>query len=294
MSKKVYVIVLNWNGKDDTLNCLHSLHASRVSKGEMKVLVVDNASTDDSIEAIKRQYPFLEVIQNETNLGFAAGNNIGIDYVFKKGADGVLLLNNDTQVDQNFFGELVGFAFSSPRIGIVGPILKFKKGFEIFYDLGGQVTFYGRAEHHNSGLLLLKEPKRVNYVSGAAMLIKKEVFEEIGKLDEKYFFGWEDVDFCFKAQKAGFETWLVPQSVIEHKISGTIKGGSLEKIYYNLRNNLLFIKSHTIREILPFSYLYVFVLSLKICFNNSKYVKVVIRAWQDFLKSKFGKLEGYL
>lgn len=294
MSRKIYVIVLNWNGKDDTLNCLHTLHATRISKGEMKILVVDNASTDGSLEAVKKQYKDVEIIQNETNLGFAAGNNVGIQYALKNGAEAVLLLNNDTQVDQNFFEELTKFAFSKEKVGIVGPILKFKKGYEVFYDLGGKVTFFGRAEHRNSGLLLVKEPVKVAYVSGAAMLIKKKVFDKIGYLEEKYFFGWEDVDFCLKANKEGFDTYLVPSSLVEHKISGTIKGGSLEKIYYNLRNNLLFIKSNFSRANLILAYLYVVTLSLKICFNNSKYVPAVLRSWKDFFNNKFGKLERYI
>lgn len=292
---KVYIIVLNWNGKDDTLNCLHSLHNLRMDKGEAKILVIDNASTDGSLEAIKKQYKEVEILENEANLGFAAANNLGIDYALKKGADCVLLLNNDTRVDPNFFFELAKFTSTNREAGIIGPILKFKKGFEIYYDLGGEVNFFGRAFHNSSGLLLLKEPKKVDYVSGAAMMVRKEVFEKIGKLEEKYFFGWEDVDFCFRAKEKGFETWLVPTAIVEHKIGGTIKSESVEKIYYNLRNNLLFIKIHFEgRPSLFLAYFYAATLSIKIAFNNSKYLKAIYRSWSDFLRNKFGKLEGYL
>ena len=116
---KVTIILLNWNGKEDTIECLESL--KHITYPNYEILLVDNGSTDGSVECFRERYPGMEIIENGENLGFAEGNNVGIRRAMDEGADYVLLLNNDTVVDPEFLGELVKVGESDPKIGIVGP-----------------------------------------------------------------------------------------------------------------------------------------------------------------------------
>src|SRR3989339_346256 len=115
----VYILILNWNGKEDTLECLSSL--KKIDYPNYKTIVIDNGSTDDSVKIINKKYPKIKIIENKKNLGYAEGNNVGIRYALKNKADYVLILNNDTIVDKKFLTELVKVGESNEKVGIVGP-----------------------------------------------------------------------------------------------------------------------------------------------------------------------------
>lgn len=291
MSKpKVGIVVLNFNGKSDTLDCLASLEKLTGKEAEVIIYVVDNNSHDKSVEEIREKFPKIEVIANSENLGFSGGNNVGIKKALEKGAAWVLLLNNDTIVEPDFLDELVKFGQSHSKAGILGPTLKFKKGFEVFYDLGGKINpYFGRTTHKTVSLLADLLPQKVDYLSGACLLVRKEVLNKIGMLEEAYFFGFEDVEFCLEAKKAGYSVYNVPTALVEHKISGSVGQTSPLKIYYLLRNNLRFFYRNLIFPRNLLGYLYLLILSGKILTNSPRYLVALSQAWTDFFRGRFGK-----
>jgi GT2 family glycosyltransferase len=246
---KVVAIILNWNGKADTVECLDSLEHTVYPN--YKIIVVDNASTDGSIELFKDRYPGIKIIRNPINLGYAEGNNVGIREAIGDKADYVLILNNDTVVDPNLITELVAVAERVPNVGFVGP-----KNY--YYERGGRkdvINFAGgtfsicRGTTYNIGMNEVDkgqhdEIKESNYIPGSCVMVKREVIEKIGLINPEYFTYWEDTDWCVRALKAGYRSVYVPKAKIWHKI-GVQKGKKNIKAYYYFgRNIFLLVKKH--------------------------------------------------
>lgn len=258
---KAFILLLNTNGKKDTVECLKSLRTTNTS---FKVIVVDNASTDGSVKAIKKKFPGVEIIENKINLGFAGGNNVGIRYALKKRADEIMLLNNDTIVPPGLIKNLV-----SNSSDVTGCILKFYRNGEVFYDLGGHINWWiGRASHEEVRSVSEIEPRTPDYVSGAAMRIRRKVIEKIGLLDERFFIYYEDADFCTRAKKAGFKIAVEPNAIIFHKISAFRGRRSFFSVYHNLRSNLLFINKNLVWWRRPIGWCYWVLLIGKVIFNR--------------------------
>lgn len=251
---KVSIIILNWNGWQDTLECLESL--SKISYPYYEVIVVDNASEDDSVKKIKewtkkKSIKNFSLIENKENYGFAKGNNIAIRQALKKKEnDYVLLLNNDVIVDKNFLNELVKVAESKPKIGIIGSKIYFypPKRKNIIQSCGagmdlktGRLVNYGDGEMDSKQF---KKTKKVIYVYGASILIKREVLEKVGLFDEKFFAIAEDADLCLRAKKAGFLIYCAPQSKVWHKSEASIKKVPGFADYYRTRNLFWLEKKH--------------------------------------------------
>jgi GT2 family glycosyltransferase len=224
----IYVIVLTWNGKADTLECLRSLQ--NLAYPNARILVVDNASEDGTGEAVRSLFPRVELICNDSNLRFAGGNNAGIEYSLRLGADYVLLLNNDTVVDLDFLTPLVQKAEEDKQIGIVGPKIWHYGESKRIWFAGGRIEWWkGWVSHigiratdaHQYDTL-----REVDYITGCCMLVKREVIKAVGTLDEKYYLYGEDVDWCIRARQAGFKVVYVPSSHVWHKVS-TSSGGHL-------------------------------------------------------------------
>ena len=253
--KHVFVIILNWNGASDTCACLASLEKSKVKSQKSKVIVVDNGSIDDSVATIRKNFPNVEVIETGKNLGFAGGNNIGIRRALEDGADFVWLLNNDTFVDTNALVSLVD-AFKGDNVGVAGSKIYFAPGREYHHErykekdrghvlwyAGGIIDWNNMYASHRGVDEVDKgqygDVEETPFVTGCSMMVKKEVFEKIGLLDEKFFAYLEDLDFCLRARRAGYKFLYVPQSVIWHKNAGSSGVGSDTHQYYMTRNRLL-------------------------------------------------------
>jgi GT2 family glycosyltransferase len=237
MRPVVAIIVLNWNGKDDTAECLESLR--KVTYPNFKVLLVDNASTDGSVELFKRDHPDIELLVNEKNLGFAGGNNVGIRRALEEGADYLLLLNNDTVVCPDFLGGLVDIAEGDPRVGIVGPKICFYSDPEKVWSAGGRINmFTGRIGNDGEGLPQkdLRGTKEVDYVSGCALLIKSGVARQIGLMDEDYFLYFEETDWNMRARRQGYVCAVNNGSRILHKSGAAVKKIKGSDYYYTVRN----------------------------------------------------------
>ncbi|MGD0664400.1 MAG: glycosyltransferase family 2 protein [Rhabdochlamydiaceae bacterium] len=234
---KVTLVILNWNGKNDTLACLESLKSHR------EIIVVDNGSEDNSVEEIRKQFPSVRVIETGINLGYAGGNNVGIEAALKEGADAVLLLNNDTIADPGMVEAFIQSAEATPSIGIWGGYpLRFSNP-EHLDHLGG----IWNSEKGDFELIGLNEKKGfqtgipLDYVCGCSIFVRREVFEKIGLLETKFFLFWEEADFSMRAKKAGFGIGVCYGALLLHKVSASFIGGSPHKKYFWWRSRLLWI-----------------------------------------------------
>jgi GT2 family glycosyltransferase len=223
---RVYIVVLTWNGKADTLECLQSLR--HLTYSNARILVVDNASEDGTADAVRSSFPANELIVNNSNLRFAQGNNVGIEYSLKRGADYVLLLNNDTTVEPEFLTRLVEVAQNDRLVGIAGPKIYYHGHQEQIWSAGGKIDWWrgwishiGIRETDENQCNTLRE---VDYVTGCCMLVKREVIDAVGTLDEKFYLYGEDVDWCIRARQAKFKVVYVPSSHIWHKVSASSEG----------------------------------------------------------------------
>jgi GT2 family glycosyltransferase len=238
------VIVLTWNGRDLTLECLESLRSVRAAGVE--VVVVDNASSDGTASAVRERHgDGVTLIENGANLGFSAGNNVGIAYALRRGARFLLLLNNDTAVDPDFIDELLRPLERDSRVGITGPKIYYYTPRNRIWFAGGEVRMArGLARHvgiRETDRGQYDTPREVDYVTGCALMARREVYEEIGLLDPSYAAYFEDTDLCMRARRAGYGLLYVPTAKVWHKISASTGGQlSRRKIARKLRSGARF------------------------------------------------------
>lgn len=333
--KKVFIVILNWNGAEMTVRCLESVAGCLVMGDSEKkttntqpltpntqIVVVDNGSTDGSAEMLEEWgksikgttsttgITRMKLIKNKENFGFTEGNNVGIRYALKNGADYVCLLNNDTRVAPDFLVQLIKVADSNNKIGIVGGKIYFEKGYEFHKErykeseLGKVIWYAGGiidwqnvyAGHRGVDEVDLgqydlpttpSEPgsgvgTETEYVNGCLMLVKREVFEKVGLFDSKFFMYLEDTDFCLRAKRAEFKLRYAPRSVIWHLNAGSSGPGSNLHDYFLTRNRLLFgmrwaplrTKTALIKE------------SIQMLLKGREWQKIGVR---DFYLGKFGR-----
>ena len=297
--KNVYIIVLNWNGKDDTIECVESLQ--KINYDNYRIIVVDNGSEDDSVFEIKRLFPGVKIIENKKNLGFAGGNNVGMKYAVENKADYVLLINNDTTVDEDFLTELIEVGESDEKNGLLGSKIYFHSEPNRIWFAGGKVnrlrnkgTHLGLDEIDSGQYDKISE---VDYLTGCCLLIKREVIEKIGVLAEDYFLYYEDTDFSARAKNVSYKIMYVPRSKIYHKISRSTKPGSSNYIYYHVRNGLVMAKRNgsflSKTAIYPYCVLLFLKQIIKIIFLPQKrnWALAVLKGEKDFLLGKMGKAD---
>ncbi|MBL8157027.1 MAG: glycosyltransferase family 2 protein [Anaerolineae bacterium] len=244
MQPAVSIIVLNYNGREDTLACLRSLE--HLTYANVKVIVVDNASSDGSVEAIRAAHPRMTLIDTGANLGFTGGNNIGIRRALDEGADYVMLLNNDTVVAPDFVDLLVEAMQHDPTLGVVGPMIYYYSAPDTIWSAGGEIDWkqgttrmIGLNEPDQSQFGL--SPRLVDFISGCALMASRAVWEKAGLLDDKFFMYYEETEWCVRAGRAGYKLALIPSSMIWHKISIEARAASPRTFYYMTRNRLLFL-----------------------------------------------------
>jgi hypothetical protein len=240
------------------------------------VIVCDNASNDDSVDYVKVNFPLMTIIRNEENFGFAKGNNIAMKLALKKGADYILLLNNDTVAEKDIVEKLVTTAETSKKIGIVGPKILDIKNRSLIQEMGMTCDKFGFPIAINYEEVKNKEsPYEAFYVSGCAMLIKREVLEKIGFFDEAYFMFSEDLDLCWRAQLVGYTVVVNNTAKIYHASGGSIVGGTiknrsyttnLNRIFWRERNTLrTLVKNYSLGNLIRIIPFYLTMLSLE-CF----------------------------
>jgi len=244
----VYVIVLNYNDKLCSLECIESV--LQIDYCNFQVVFVDNGSTDGSVIAIRERFGAdvrLHVVENRENLGIAGGNNAGIRYALKQGADYIMILSNDTKVSPDSLRRMVDTAQSDSRIGLVGGKILYYNEPDVVWFAGAKFDpWLARAPHIGVNQLdnMLSGVWDVDMLMGCAMLIKREVVEQVGLFDERYFFQNEDLEFSYRVRKAGWKIKVNMDARIWHKIGRTIGTESYDRWYYATRNRLLFIEEN--------------------------------------------------
>lgn len=301
---KVSIVIVNYNGAEDTTECLNSLE--KIDYQNYEVIVVDNASDDASfvLNRIHRDFPKIKILALPRNHGFAGGNNTGINYALENGAEFVLLLNNDTIVAGDFLTKMIEAAESDERIAFVGAKIYFFNepkriwfnGADFIWTNGGKHYQYGQVDFDPDETKL----KDTGYVTGCALLARAKIIQDIGLLCEDFFMYYEDIDWSLKAQKAGYKTIVAPAAHIWHKVSRSAeKMGAPMIHYYHIRNALLLAQKHTSSVIRGRVYLWSFWYYLKqiikiILLPSKKEVsKIIMRGIEDFYKRNFGELKNY-
>lgn len=241
----VFAIVVNYNGINYLKTCLSSLEQQ--SYQNYKIIVFDNASTDTSVEFIQSNFPRIKVIQGKKNFGFAEGNNLAIKFALDNKANYVLLVNNDTKTDKDLIEKLILIAESNDSVGVVGPEIFDLKNTGAIQEMGMSIDRFG----YPFAIKNKNSISNVFFVSGCAMLIKSELIIRIGLFDEKYFMFAEDLDFCWRAQLAGYKIILNENAKIYHASGGTISGGVIKTSSYKTSAKRVFLRErNTIRTLI--------------------------------------------
>lgn len=288
--KKIAIIVLNWKQPQLTLETISSVLKIKNDSFKYQIILVDNGSPDDSLKIFNQEYKnnkLIKILNTKSNLGYAGGNNFGINYALNEDFDFLILLNNDVLVDPNFVEELFK---ESKKYDIVGPKIYFAPGFEyhkdryqkkelgkVIWSMGGQMDWdniYGsnididKVDHGQFN----KINNEIDFISGCCLMAGRQVFQKIGKLDENYFMYLEDVDFCQRAKNAGFKMACIPKSIIWHLNSGSTSGPGDLQNYFITRNRIYFAYKYA-KTRTKFA---IFRESLKILFSKSKWQKQAI------------------
>jgi GT2 family glycosyltransferase len=295
---KVFIIIVNFNGIEDTLECLKSVKKCELKDAEYEIVVVDNGSTNNSVLQLRKQKN-ITLLESKENTGFVGGNNMGIKYALENEADFIMLLNNDTTVKEDLITCLLEVAGRRKEVGIFAPKIYFAPGFEfhqeryspkergrVIWAAGGIFDWdnvlgsnYGVDDTDIGQYQAEYEP---DFATGACIFVRANVFKKVGLLNSKYFLYLEDVEFCQRAKKLGVKILFIPDAIVWHKVSrSSVIGGQLND-YFISRNRLLFglryaplrAKVALIKE------------SIKLLNNG--------RPWQrkgvyDFYMGKFGK-----
>jgi hypothetical protein len=291
---KVSTVVVNWNAREDTRECIESLMQSDYPS--LEIILVDNASSDGSVPYLRSLFPGITIIENPINERFALGSNKGMRLALERGARCVFLLNNDAVVEKTTIGRLVRALEGSPGAGLVGPkILYFSKK-DVIWSAGGEVNFWRGTTRHRG----IREKDtgqydksvEVGYLTGCALMAKKELIEKIGFLDPSYYIYGEDADWCLRARKAGFGVVYAPAARVWHKVSLSTGGEfSATKLYEKTKSNLLLFSRHARPYhwiTIPFFSLFflLWLLIKGIMRGNLDVPRAIVRAIEDGLRKR--------
>jgi len=221
--RSVNLFVLNWNGRDLTLDCLSSLE--KITYPNVKVYIIDNGSSDNSVTAIRNQFPDYEIIGLPENYGFARGNNAGFELVKQK-ADYTIFLNNDTIVDPNFVEPLINAMESNSTVKQSTPKIFYADNLDYIWFGGGKVSLWAGWIRHlgirQKDSMQFSFNRNVDYATGCCVCMRTVDFESIGMFDESFLMYGEDVDLSLRFRKQGGQILFVPESKIWHKVSSSI------------------------------------------------------------------------
>lgn len=242
----VAIVVLNWNNYEDTSECLDSL--ADITYPNYKVHVVDNGSTDQSGGRLEMEYDWCEFVFTGENLGYTGGNNKGAERAMEDSPDYVLFLNNDAVVTSSFLRPLVATAESERNIGIVGPIVYDYGEEDTIQSAGGEISLW-TGRHISYNQLPREDTSTVDYVSGSCLMISSDLFDELDGFDEDYFLYTDEIDLCYRANQKGYRIMVASSSKIYHKEHGST-GSQPSPLtnYFQIRNNVLFMRKHAKRH----------------------------------------------
>jgi GT2 family glycosyltransferase len=299
---KVSIIILNYNGGQNVIECIESV--MNIDYPNYEIIVVDNASTDVSLKNIKIKYSSVKIIENRNNLGVPEGYNVGIR---ESNAAFLLLLNDDAVVGKNILKDLVNVILADTNIGIVGPTIFYKDKPNVIWSAGGKISPFGYTRHLGKGEYCHSVPKTksdkefgrnedtsftpvpVDYICGCTTLIRREVIDKIGLLDPEYFAYFEDADYGFRVRKAGFKCLYVQSPTVWHN---TIPEWIINPFhaYCYMKNAIVFSKKNLNRwKRLLFIISNIFVLfpyfSIKLAIKNPTLVKHLAKGLRDGMRN---------
>lgn len=238
-------VILNTNRRQDTLECLASLEQNRYNNHHE--IVLDNSSTDGSVEAIRARFPAVQIIQLAENRGYAGNNNTGIEAALAQGADWVFVLNEDTLLAPDCLARLAEAGESDPQIGIVGPMVYHHDEPDVIQSAGGKLGRYWESVHlakDEPDQGQFDQPHLVDWISGCGIMVRRTVIEQVGAIDERYFYYWEETEWCLRAGRAGWKIVQVPQARLWHKGVQREYHPKPTVTYYATRNQLLTLAKH--------------------------------------------------
>ncbi|MCR3757948.1 glycosyltransferase family 2 protein [Clostridium felsineum] len=242
--KSIYIVLVNYKNFEDTIECVKSLRTIN-NYDKYKVIIVDNASNNNSVIKIKNSLKECLLIESKYNIGFAGGNNLGIKYALKHSADFVLLLNNDTVVERDFLDRLLEVYEKNDNVGIVGGKIYYYYDRNRIWYAGGKINkFIAKTKH--IGLNKIDKGQydcisKTEYVTGCMMLVSRTAIERCGFMDEKFFLYYEETDWNIRIKDAGFKIMYTPLAKIYHKVSATTGKSNLVMSYYYDRNRYYFV-----------------------------------------------------
>lgn len=287
---RIAIIILTCKAEKLIFSCLSSLAKIEKASYDIQTFIVDNGSSEAVLNKLIKTYPQIILIENKINYGFAKGINYGLKFAFQEGIDWLLLLNDDTLVDKNFLTTLITSAEKKGYL-ICGPKIVTKDN--LIWSLGGEIdkkSFSGTLIGYGQKNRLVKEEKAVDYISGTAMLVNRKIFEKIGFLDEDYYLYYDDVDFCLRAKKAGFSSYIVPTAEIVHLETATIKKNSPSHYYHAAKSRLIFIFKRAPLKIKLRELLYLIKKTVNLLFEkNPNRQKYELLAIGDFFLGKIGQ-----
>ena len=296
---KLAIIILTWNNLDDTAECIHSIN--KLNYQNYNVILVDNGSTDDSIAKLRSMFPNVFIIENKQNLGYAGGNNVGIQYALSQEAEHILVLNNDTIVAENLASELLKMNKQCQSLGILGCA-------NYYYNDKSRIQFSGGVIDWKRGNII--DPTRhkidrgqfhrireVDTVVGSCLFIPAKVIREVGTFDPRYFLTFEESDLCCRVRKAGYKVYTCMRAKIWHKVSVSGKsqnqGHNILK-YYSVRNRFLFLTKNSPKSYLLISYPYhigrtIFQILRELIQGNSSRAKWLLIALIQGIFGRYGR-----
>jgi GT2 family glycosyltransferase len=248
---RVWIVPVNYNGLEDTRKCLRSLDALTAPAS---VVVVDNASKEDPTPTLRAEFPWAHAVRNPVNRGWSGGNNTGIRYALDRGAESVVLLNNDTVVDPRLVERLLAAADAHPGYGIIGPVIRYMDEPDltmtdgVVFNRPGRPGFFQRepVPERSADPPAVAE---VDIVNGCCMIVRSDVFRRIGLIDDRFFLVHEEADFCLRAREAGFKCGVLAEGLVWHKGSSAFKrSGKRWQRYYDTRNLGLLLTKHLARS----------------------------------------------
>ena len=271
--KRVDVVVLNWNGWQDTLACLASL--ARLDYPDFRLLVVDNGSSDESVAKISQAMPGVELLQTGANLGFGGGCNAGMRHALAGDAEYVWLVNSDATVDAGALSDLVRVAEKTPAVGAVGSVLLEADQREVIQLWGGgRVNLWlGQSRHQTA-------PGALDFISGASVLLRRTALDEVGLFDDQtYFMYWEDTDLAFRLRGAGWKLAVADKSRLWHKQSATLGKGSPLLDQYFTQSAVRFFRRHAPIPFIPIAFMLLKMLVKRLVVGDLNRVRAVLKGF---------------
>jgi len=233
MTAHIKILILNWNGKHLLKSCLHSVN--KIDYSNYSVMVIDNGSTDNSVEMVKEKYPQVDIIELKKNYGFSGGYNRCFTQLRDEYSEMVLLLNNDTEIDSNILRSFIQAKDKYGDNNLYGGKIFYKNHPEKIWYAGGNVNLkYAKISHRGIRQTDSEEyskPMQTDYITGCCLLTSMEVINQLNGFDERFNMYGEDVDFCLRAKKEGMDCYYWPDAKLYHHVSASLGGAfSLKKL----------------------------------------------------------------